>query len=272
MTEDFGVKDGENGEITKGKIIILRRQSEHHMPSSSPSRILYRSPFPNSTSHLRERQLYRGCRIRDALDRLKRGQRCQLPYGLSYEEFVKLAYRESSTEKTLFRIPPSSLSTSGNDQSKINPKAVCISIWSEFYFGTSVLDEHVKYTAVQRVWYERFMEILYRGLQQWCSETILTWILYTVFFFAYFYSLLVYNMFLELIFLILLKRHLRIHERAYEHNLNIIFTGSVFQGPAYSCVRTWCCHCTQLDHSKIVLKLMKKMKKDILERRVNPNS
>ncbi|XP_063597617.1 uncharacterized protein LOC134774202 [Penaeus indicus] len=282
-------RDGESGEILGDKVVALRRAPE------SPRRLRLRPGVPRDRSQpghyslLKQHQQFSGFRIRDALAqqgglRLRKGSMTysrgaapllQPQYQIRVEMEGGVAVRQTAFPKgprqwheewgqvrfrPPFRVPRESLPESQICLPIRKPDEICVNIWEEFLLGTSVLRKNGKHIVDEQTW----LKDIRRHLERILPKILVDMLLYTTFFVLFFMSCLTYNMFWQLGCYILLRGHLSIHERAYENGIDLEFTGSVFQGPAYACVRTWCQHCIHKENAKVISRLMKKMKSDIL--------
>lgn len=284
-------RDGESGEILGDKVVALRRA-----PEEPPRRLRLRPGVPRGRdqpghySLLKQHQQFSGFRIRDALAqqgglRLRKGSmsysrgpvpvlqpqqqmRVEMRGGAPVwqaafpreprqwqEEWGRVRFRPP------FRVPRESLPESRISLPIRNPDQICVNIWEEFLLGTNVLKKNGKHIVDEQ---SLLKDVLRRRLERILPKVIVDMLTYTVFFVLFFLSCLKYNMFWQLGCYILLQGHLSIHERAYENGVDIEFTGSAFQGPAYACVRSWCQHCIHRENAKVIIRLMKKMKLDIL--------
>ncbi|XP_071526540.1 uncharacterized protein [Panulirus ornatus] len=283
------VKDEESGEVLREKVVALRRQQDH-LQASSPS--LLHSSSSWKTLHtqfplVREHQRFGGFRIQDAL-RACGGdlklRRKSLLYRRGLQDLVSpgfqtCVYLEGGVpvrrvirptkdiipdcvygRRQIFRVPKESLPPEQREKTKRSPKTICVSIWEEFLYGKSVLNHSIK-TGDE---IPGATDSLYKYLGRYLSKSAIDILMYTIFFLLYFASCCIYNMFWELGSYILFSSHLQIHQRAYDNKIDVEFTGSSFQGPAYVFVRNWCAHCVQRDREKIMFRLMKKMKADII--------
>lgn len=259
-------RDSESGEMTKDKVIVLRRKPLHS-PSPRPLKN-YRNLIPSSYPLIEEHQRFTGCRIQDMMKRMKQRQGnawCQYPSGMpSAGHFVNLVRHDRYPKKGLFRVPSEILSNEITKESRNNSNVIYISIWEEFIQGTAVLSKYTKAVADEEY---GFTLTIRRHLENFVPSFALDALIYTLYFCIYFVSIILYNNFLELFLYMLCAVHMMIHEKAYANNIDIAFSGSIFQGPAFAFVRFWCQHCQQKETEKVVCSLMKGMKRDILARR-----
>lgn len=158
----------------------------------------------------------------------------------------------------IFRVPVESLPENHNEKPVRSPQTVCVNIWEEFMFGKNIVNRYTNGQDSPSV-----TERIRTYLQYLLPTDIIDYLLYTIYFIILFFSCMAYNMFWELGTYMLFASHLQIHSESYEKNIDVDFTGSIFQGPMYVFVRTWCEHCQQKEREKIMFRLMKKMKLDI---------
>ncbi|XP_064092150.1 uncharacterized protein LOC135205458 [Macrobrachium nipponense] len=261
-------RDVENGEFLTEKVVILRKR-----PSRSSGKLTeFRKNFGNGNRDsyplIREHQLFRRFRVQDTLNRLKcmkRNKPMSEIEMMYHQDLINSLRKFHYSEKPPFRVPSESFSGVRAAESA-SSKIVSISRWEEFLYGVMAVeycskpDLHRKY---------RPAVIPYGFLRQYLPDRVLDLIIYALFFMVYFCSVSFYNNYLQLAGYILLATHLQIHLEAYEKNINIRFTGSCFQGPAFACVTSWCDHCQQKERERIVNNLMKKMKTDIVGRKAS---
>lgn len=259
----------ENGELLTEKVIILRKRPSR----SSPKLAEFRKNFGNGTIDsyplIREHQLFRRFRIQDTLNRLKcmrRNKPLSEIEMIYHQDLINTLRKFHYSEKPRFRVPSESLSSVRTAESTTS-KIVSISRWEEFLYGVMAIEYCSKPDLHRKC---RPAVIPYGFLRQYLPGCILDLMIYVLFFMVYFCSISIYNNYLQLMGYILLATHLQIHLEAYEKNIDIRFTGSCFQGPAFSCVTSWCDHCQQKEREKVVNNLMKKMKTDIIGRRRTP--
>lgn len=173
-----------------------------------------------------------------------------------------------------FRVPKASLHQTAPEQPYRNPNTVCVNIWEEFLFGKSVISprydqtrqgsEETNREEAQEEEDEGPVNYIRRVLGYFLPKFLIDIIVYTAFFLIFFASCVGYNNFCELGCYILLAQHLKIHEKAYEKKVDVVFTGSIFQGPLYALTRNWCEHCSERERGQVIRNLMRKMKADIL--------
>ncbi|XP_047501311.1 uncharacterized protein LOC125047205 [Penaeus chinensis] len=284
-------RDGESGEILGDKVVALRRA-----PEESPRRLRLRPGVPrerNQPGHyslLKQHQQFSGFRIRDALAqqgglRLRKGsmtysrrpvpmlqpeyQMCvQMEGGVPvrqtafpkvprqwHEEWDQVRFRPP------FRVPRESLPGSQRALPSRKRDRVHVSIWEEFLLGTKVFKKNGKCIINEQ---NMIISSIKQFLRRFLSRKISDVVMIFIYFLSVVLPCVTYNNYLEFIGYILLHGHLKLHESAYSNNIDLDFTGSVFQGPGYICVRSWCKHCTLKDDIKVFNSLMKKMKADIL--------
>ncbi|XP_047501039.1 uncharacterized protein LOC125047043 [Penaeus chinensis] len=284
-------RDGESGEILGDKVVALRRA-----PEESPRRLRLRPGVPrerNQPGHyslLKQHQQFSGFRIRDALAqqgglRLRKGsmtysrrpvpllqpeyQMCvQIEGGVPvrqtafpkvprqwHEEWGQVRFRPP------FRVPRESLPGPQRALPSRKRDRVPVSIWEEFLLGTKVFKKNGKNIINEQ---SMIINSVQRNLEKVASSTMCDVIICLLYFICAFLPCFTYNNCLELLGYILLHGHLKLHEYAYNSNIDLDLTGSVFQGPGYIWVRFWCQHCTHKESIKVFDSLMKKMKTDIL--------
>lgn len=173
--------------------------------------------------------------------------------------------RHDGSVREAFRVPKDSLPKATDEQPFRNPNTLYVNIWEEFIFGKSVIPKSKTSRAhVREVEEEGCFKFIHRILSSFLPKFAVDLLTYIVYFFLFFVSCVGYNMFCDLGCYILFAQHLKIHERADEEKLEVVFTGSLFQGPLYAMTRNWCEHCNQRERAKVMWKLMRKMKTDIL--------
>ncbi|XP_042230787.1 uncharacterized protein LOC121872180 [Homarus americanus] len=284
VTLGYPQKDSESGELVRDKVVILRRP--RHPALFHTHSLTTRNTIPSSFMLMKEQKKFGGFRIQDftrgpAKFKLRQGSmRYQRkPVGPTFqtrvcmERGVPVSYTTTRTPHTdlispeevpgvrrIFRVPCESLPSDQSEKPLRNPKVICVSIWEEFLYGTSVLDVMTGHGGEEP---DGPIGVLRAHLKRYLSATVIDMLVLSVYFTLYFLSCLAYNDFWELGLYMLLANHLQIHEKAYKRKMRIDFTGSAFQGPAYVCVRTWCQHCIEKDREKVMFGLMKKMKADI---------
>ncbi|XP_042868315.1 uncharacterized protein LOC122250773 isoform X1 [Penaeus japonicus] len=282
-------RDSENGEILGDSMVALRRP-----PEESPRRLRLHSDLsrrrnqPGHYSLLNQHQQFSGFRIRDALAqkeglRLRKGSMTyrreatplmqpqylmcvQMKDGAPVGQTALLKdprqLHGQWSEVRLrppFRVPRESLPQSALPSGK--PNQVFVNIWEEFLLGTKALKKNGKFIVNEQSMIKRSMK---QFLEKFLSSEMSNLVLYFLYFVMLILSCITYNDCMEFVSYILLHGHLKLHECAYDNNIDLEFVGSVFQGPGYVCVRTWCKHCMQKDDVKVFNSLMKKMKADIL--------
>ncbi|XP_063609670.1 uncharacterized protein LOC134783660 [Penaeus indicus] len=280
-------RDGESGEILGDKVVALRRAPE------SPRRLRLRPAVPRDRSQsghyslLKQHQQFSGFRIRDALAqqgglRLRKGSMTysrggapllQPQYQIRVEMEGGVAVRQTAFPKgprhwheewgqvrfrPPFRVPRKSLSesrpTSPSNTQRVN-------IWEEFIFGTSALKRKGHYVINEG---NSVMNKVRASLEQFLPKQYANIVLCLLYFLFYFLSCCAYNNYLEIALYILFHGHLKLHECAYQNDIDLDFTGSLFEGPAYAWIRGYCQHCIHRDNIKVFDCQMKKMKMDIM--------
>nr|XP_027238954.1 uncharacterized protein LOC113829984 [Penaeus vannamei] len=281
-------RDGESGEILGDKVVALRRA-----PEEPPRRLRLRPGVPRGRdqpghySLLKQHQQFSGFRIRDALAqqgglRLRKGSmsysrgpvpvlqpqqqmRVEMRGGAPVwqaafpreprqwqEEWGQVRFRPP------FRVPRESLPES---KPSLPSNVLRVNIWEEFMYGTSALKRkghHMKDDG------NSFLNKIISSLEQFLPKQLAHIVLCMLYFFFYFFSCCAYNNYLEIGLYILFCGHLRIHECAYENDIDLDFTGSLFEGPAYAWIRAYCQHCIHKSNIKVFDCQMKKMKMDIM--------
>lgn len=162
--------------------------------------------------------------------------------------------------REIFHVPEDSLPPGHFDEMVKDPHTISINIWQEFLYGRSVLKDHMPEQRTRNDWTANKIRLF---LGSFIPAAVVNTLLYSAFFVLYFFAACFYNNYVELLTYVLLLDHLKIHERANATNVNVEFSGSMFQGPLYALLRNWCEHCHQKERAKVVTKLMKKMKEDI---------
>ncbi|XP_068207716.1 uncharacterized protein [Palaemon carinicauda] len=266
-SEDAFQRDGESGEIATNKMCVLRRHpNKFHCQSHCVSHYHFR-PFPL----FRKQNYSQRLRIQENMTNLniRLHQEKRVPH--SYQSVrhvdvdpVLVTYLKSFDERPLFRIPEECCRTNAKIEKEpcLMQEAQVINIWEEFIHGTSVLNNSSQKNSSER---DKTLAATFQEyLGQFLSQSLISVAIYLAHFIIYFFSMCFYNFFWSFLGYILLDGHIRIHERAYKYNVNVKFGGSVFQGPAYILVRDWCDHCQQTERERMSIRLMKKMKRDII--------
>ncbi|XP_037797999.1 uncharacterized protein LOC119593108 [Penaeus monodon] len=285
-------RDGESGEVLGDKVVALRRA-----PEEPPRRLRLRPGVPrerNQPGHyslLKQHQQFSGFRIRDALAqqgglRLRKGSMTysrgavplvQPQYQMCVQMEGGVAVRQTALPKgprqwheewgqvrfrPPFRVPRESLSEPQPALPSRKRDRVHVNIWEEFLLGTKVFKKNGKYIINEQ---SMIINSIKQCLERVVSTTVCDVVICFIYFICAFLPCLTYNNYMELLGYILLHGHLKLHEYAYNSNIDLDLTGSVFQGPGYIWVRFWCQHCTHKENIKVFDSLMKKMKSDILK-------
>lgn len=193
----------------------------------------------------------------------------------SHNPSLDVVSRENYAVRPTFRVPKASLPEASPEQTHRNPNTICVNIWEEFLFGKSVItprygqtrqgsEEENREDEEEEEDDEGPINYVRRVLSHLLPKFVIDLMVYTTYFLIFFASCVGYNMFCELGCYILLAQHLKIHEKAYEKKVDVMFTGSIFQGPLYALTRNWCEHCSERERGKVMRNLMGKMKADIL--------
>ncbi|XP_042868316.1 uncharacterized protein LOC122250773 isoform X2 [Penaeus japonicus] len=279
-------RDSENGEILGDSMVALRRP-----PEESPRRLRLHSDLsrrrnqPGHYSLLNQHQQFSGFRIRDALAqkeglRLRKGcmtyrrgaaplmqpqylMCVQMKNGAPVGQSAEQLYGQWSEVRLRppFRVPRESLPKSQPALPCRKPNTLCVNIWEEFIFGTSALKKKGNYSINEE---NVVIEKMRKFLEGFLSKRMANLVMFVLYFLFYFISCCTYNNYLEAALCLLFHGHLRLHECAYENNINLDFTGSLFEGPAYVWVRGYCQHCIHKENVKVFDCQMKKMKIDIM--------
>lgn len=278
-------RDQESGELLSTKVTCLRKHPEFRMSpriqSYLSSNDFHRSPrfsgfripqFPSDRVRICRRGRPKNlmgpqlqtCVYLEGGTPVHYTRKPLDPHGPS----LGVVRRHDGSVREAFRVPKDSLPQATAEQPFLNPNTFCVNIWEEFIFGESVIPKknvtkrsraHVREDEV-----EGFLKYIRRVLSSFLPKFTVDLLTYIVYVFLFFFSCVGYNMYCELGCYILLAQHLKIHERADKEQLDVVFTGSLFQGPLYALTRNWCEHCNQRERAKVMMKLMKKMKTDIL--------
>ena len=180
-----------------------------------------------------------------------------------HEPTLGLVRREDYAVRQVFRVPRENLPQTPKEQPLRKPNTLCVNIWEEFLYGNSVIKTRQRNEEEEEE-DEGLINYVRRILSRILPKFMIDLLVYITYFLLFFASCLGYNMFCELGCYILLAQHLKIHEKAYEKKIDVAFTGSIFQGPLYVLTRSWCEHCSERDRAEVIMKLMIKMKSDIL--------
>ncbi|XP_066950951.1 uncharacterized protein [Macrobrachium rosenbergii] len=267
---DPSQRDGESGEIATREMCVLRRRpktfpAKFHCGSHCVSNYYFRACplFREQTYSQRLRIQENMTKIHVQLHQRKRVHCCQ-PLRHADINPVLFTYLKSYDERPLFRVPEEFFRTEAKSEEEpsLSQEAQIINIWEEFIHGTSVLNKSFQSNTRERD--KTLAATLQSYLSQFLSQTLVSLAIYLAHFIIYFFSMYFYNLFWSFLGYILLDGHIRIHERAYKHNVNVKFGGSAFQGPAYILVRDWCEHCQQAETERMSIRLMEKMKRDII--------
>ncbi|XP_063609668.1 uncharacterized protein LOC134783658 [Penaeus indicus] len=282
-------RDGESGEILGDKVVALRRAPE------SPRRLRLRPGVPRDRSQpghyslLKQHQQFSGFRIRDALAqqgglRLRKGSmtysrgaapllqpqyqmRVEMEGGVAVRQTFPKGPRQWHEEwgqvrfRPPFRVPRDSLPESQRALPSRKRDRVHVSIWEEFLLGTKSIKKNGKCIINEQ---SMIINSLQQNLEKVVSSMMCDVVICLIYLICAFLPCLTYNHYMELLGYILLHGHLKLHEYAYDSNIDLDLTGSVFQGPGYIWVRFWCQHCTHKESIKVFDSLMTKMKADIL--------
>lgn len=286
-------RDKENGELLCQKVICVRKPPEFRVSPRIQS--FLSSTFPHRSlgngqrfSSFRIQQFTRDvCGGRPKSLEGPQLQTCVYLKGGTPVHFTKrpldpygptlgMVRRDDFSVREAFRVPKESLPKSTDEQPAINPNTVCISIWEEFIFGKSVLSTRHETSAgtkhMKDEKEEGVVKSFHATLSSFLPKLVVDFLTYFVYFLVFFFSCVGYNMFCELLCYILFAQHLKIHEKANQEKMDIAFTGSIFQGPLYAITRNYCEHCNERERAKVIMKLMSKMKADILPPRNKDDS
>ncbi|XP_066969159.1 uncharacterized protein [Macrobrachium rosenbergii] len=254
-------RDTESGETLGNPVVILRKMSPKAPTINFEHHSLHERRIPPPL--IQEHRLHRHFRIKEALRLAKLyGHFTKGPKNFGKKgrgsAKIPLAAAEACRNNT-DSLPGPEENFDGRQHQKLD-REVLVNIWEEFRYGSSVLNvkSSTPITHGGCEWARPFLANL-------LPKPVVDLILYILFFSVYFLSCCLYNNYLELGCYLLYDLHLRLHENAEKYYIKVKFIGSPFQGPMYCIIRMLCQHCHHYESNKVVLKLMKKMKQDVVD-------
>lgn len=256
-------QDEENGEWVQEEVFVLR-----HLPMDTSSRPGSRPRLVQEMIHIQwplveRRQVLQGY-THDVVLGLNGGlARAQ---GTKHTQHSLFEVHQSDLEalrtRPMFQIPPEILYGLPHEASSPSKtKIYHISIWKEFIYGPSVVMLERRCLTHREL--DDIKPLTFR-LGKFFSRTFVDWSLYMFFFAICFLYCSIYHDILELGLYLLYGSHLSIHMLADSSNIEVVFTGSFFQGPAYAFIRLLCQHCAQEENAKVMQRHMAKMRRDIM--------
>lgn len=254
--------DEENGEWVKEAVCVLRHLPQDTSSCPSPSSRLVQEMVQIHWP-LQRRNVFRGY-AQDVLLRLNN----DLAREHTRDSLCKLHQNDLEALKTrrMFQIPPEILKDQpGEAPRPMKTKIYYISIWKEFIYGPPVLMLERQCLTHREL---GCIKPLTFSLAKFFNRTIVDWSLHLLFFAICFVYCLIFHDILEVGLNLLYVSHLSIHMLANSSNIEVKFTGSFFQGPAYAFIRLLCQHCAQEENAKVMRRHMVKMKQDIMNAEV----
>lgn len=254
--------DEENGEWVQEEVYVLRHlpQDTFSCPGPSPRLVqeMVQIHWP-----LQRRHVFRGY-AQDVLLRLNDD------LAREHTRHSHFTHRQSDLEglktRPMFQIPPEILNDRPYKATRpIKTKIYYISIWKEFIYGPSVLMLERQCLTHREL---GCIKPLTFSLGKFFNRRVVDWSLYVLFFAICFVYCFIFHDILEVGLNLLYVSHLSIHMLANSSNIEVKFTGSFFQGPAYAFIRLLCQHCAQEENAKVMRRHMAKMRQDIMNAEV----
>lgn len=259
--------DDESGEWVQKEVFVLRHLPQDASSCSSSRQRLFQDAIHIHWPLVERKQAFRGyahnvlLRLNDDLARTQGGHHAQ--HSLFTVQHSDL---EGLRTRTVFKIPPEILNGLPHETSSPSKtKIYHISIWKEFIYGPSVVMLERRCLTSREL---NGIEPLTFRLGKFINRRIVDWSLYMSFFGICFLYCLIFHDLLELGLYLLYGSHLSIHLLAIGSNIEVVFSGSFFQGPAYAFIRLLCQHCAQEENAKVMRRHMAKMKRDIMNAEV----
>lgn len=254
--------DEESGEWVQEEVFVLRKLPQESSSSNSRQRLV------QETLHIhwplvQRQNVFRGyaqgvlLRLNDDLARAR---------GTTHAPRSLITLHQSDLEafktRPMFQVPPEILNDLSQEPSgPTRTKIYYISIWKEFIYGPSVLMLERRCLTHREL--NGIKPLTFR-LGKIFNRRFVDLSLYVFFFGICFLYCLIFHDILEIGLNMLYVSHLSIHLLANSSNIEVVFTGSFFQGPAYAFIRLLCQHCAQRENAKVMRRHMVKMRQDIM--------